>query len=99
MYLELWLPKPQYVRFKYCDIPQDIKDKYGLINLVHNGYVYARIDKAWYGLKEAGKIANDDMVTLLASHDYIQCPHTSGLFCHRTRGILFTLVVDDSIHK
>jgi len=95
MYLKSWLPKPQYVRFRYCEIPHKIKVQYNLASLVHNGYVYARIDKAWYGLKEAGKIANDDVISLLATHGYHQSKHTSGLFTHTTRDISFTLVVDD----
>lgn len=61
---------------------------------VHNGYVYARIDMAWYGLKESGKIANDDMVTLLLHrHGYHQAKHTIRLFTHKYRDISFTLVV------
>ena len=79
MYLESTLPKPQYVKFKYSEIPDDIKEQYDLQSLVHNGYVYVRIDKAWYGLKESGKIANDDMVALLKQHGYHQAKHTSGL--------------------
>ena len=58
-------------------------------------YVYARILRAWYGLKEAGKIANDDIVALMAKHGYYKAKHTEGLFLHKTRDISFTLVVDD----
>lgn len=35
------------------------------------------------------------MVALLAQHGYHQTKHTSGLFAHESRGISFTLVVDD----
>jgi hypothetical protein len=83
------------VRFKLEDIPKTIQEQYGLDQLVNNGYVYAQINKAWYGLKESGKLANDDMVGLLKRHGYHQAKHTSGLFTHETRDISFTLVVDD----
>ena len=57
---------------KYKKIPQeDIKIQYGLNKLVHNGNVYVRNDKVWYGLKKVGKLANADMVALLETHGYI----------------------------
>ena len=43
-------------------IPESIIQHYKLRNLVHNGYEYARIKKAWYDLKQSGKIAHDDLV-------------------------------------
>jgi hypothetical protein len=95
MYLETVLPEAQYVRFKIDEIPRTIQEQYDLSKLVHNGYVYAQINKAWYGLKESGKLANDDMVKVLEQGGYIQSRHTSGLFTHETRDISFTLVVDD----
>ena len=60
-----------------------------------DGYVYARIEKAWYGLKEAGFLANQTIVGLLKKHGYYQAKHTKGLFRHKTRDISFTLIVDD----
>jgi hypothetical protein len=57
-----------------------------------------------YGLPQAGKLANDGLVSHLAndglvshlaSHRYNQDPHTPGLFVHATRPIAFCLVVDD----
>ena len=49
---------------------------------------------AWYGLKQAGKIAHDDLVAHLKTHGYKEAI-TQGLFLHKTRPISFTLVVDD----
>ena len=59
------LPESQYVRFDVKLIPQEIIDYYDLHDKIHNSYVYARVKKAWYGLKEAGKIAHDDLVAHL----------------------------------
>ena len=69
--------------------------QYGLNKLVHNGNVYVRNDKVWYGLKKVGKLANVDMVALLETHGYIQCKHTNGLFTHKEHWISFMLVVDN----
>lgn len=40
--------------FDVRQIPQDIIEYYDLYDVIHNGYIYARIKKALYGLKEAG---------------------------------------------
>jgi hypothetical protein len=95
MYLMSSLPEAEYVRFRYDLIPPRIIQHYQLDLLVNNGYVYARIDKAWYGLKQGGKIAHDDLVQHLQKHGYVRAGHTDGLFKHITRDITFTLVVDD----
>jgi hypothetical protein len=50
--------------------------------------------RAWYGLKESGKMAHDDIVAHMAKHGYKEA-RTPGLFLHTTRPIRFTLVVDD----
>ena len=63
-------------------------------NKVVDGYVYARIKKAWYGLSESGRIAHDDLVNHLKKYGYVKT-NTAGLFRHITRDITFTLVVDD----
>jgi hypothetical protein len=63
--------------------------------MVDNGFVYAKINKAWYGLKQSGHIAHDDLVAHLKKFGYVKAKRTEGLFVHNTRKISFTLVVDD----
>lgn len=69
--LEPSLPNQQYARFKLNEIPMAIRTEYGLDAMEHNRCVYARIHKTWYGLKEARKIANDDMVEIIERHGYL----------------------------
>ena len=95
MYLMSSLPEAEYVRFRYDLIPPRIIRQYQLDLLVVDGFVYARINKAWYGLKQGGKIAHDDLVEHLKKHGYVRSGTTDGLFKHITRDISFTLVVDD----
>ena len=96
MYLASMLREPQYVRFKLRQVPQSIQEQYQLQDIVDNaGYVYAKINKAMYGLKESGRIANEDIVDHLAMHVYHESQLTTGLFKHDSRPISFTLVVDD----
>ena len=100
MYLGSNLPEAEYVRFKISLIPQEIIEAYNLKELAtYDGYVYARVNKAWYGLKQAGKIAHDDLVERLAEAGYRKGGHVEGYFKHDTRQIDFTLVVDDFLIK
>ena len=95
MYLCSWLKDYEYVRFNIDLIPPRIIEHYQLQKLVHKGYVYAKIKRAWYGLKQSSKIAHDDLVAHLKTHGYVRAPRTEGLFKHQTRDVSFTLVVDD----
>ena len=94
MYLMSDLVDAEYVKFNLSLIPQCIIDHYNLNDIAENGSVYAKINKAWFGLKQSGKIAHDDLVQHLAKHGYVQAENTDG-FVHGLRDISFTLVVDD----
>ena len=83
------------VKFSYNLISQRIIDHYKLNAIVDNGFVYTKINKAWYGLKQSGEIAHDDLVKHLNKYDYVKAEHTDGFFVHKLRDILFTLVVDN----
>ncbi len=51
-----------------------------------------------YGLKEAGKLSNLRLVSLLQTFDFHQTL-TPGLFRQASRPITFVLVVDDFIRR
>ena len=94
MYLCSTLNDAEYFRFPIHLIPPNIIAHYKLQPLIYNGYVYAQIKKAWYGLKQSGKIAYSDLVAHLKTSGYHKAPRTKGLFLHDTQDISFTLVVD-----
>jgi hypothetical protein len=94
-YLCTPMARYEYMRIPISQIPAAIFEQYQLHDLVHNGYVYVEIRRSMYGLPQAGKLANDDLIPHLAKHGYHQCKHTHGLFRHDTRPIMFCLVVDD----
>ena len=100
MYLGSDLPEAEYVRFLLSLIPEEIIIAYNLRDMAtSDGYVYAQVNKAWYGLKQAGKIAHDDLVQRLSEAGYTKAPLVEGYFRHETRQIDFTLVVDDFLIK
>lgn len=92
---ESLLPDAECVRFKHDLISPRITDCYDLDELVVDGFVCAKIKRAWCGLKQSGKIAHDDLVAHLGKHGCIKAGQTDGLFKHETRDVSFTLVVDD----
>lgn len=94
-YLNTPMTRFEYMRIPTDVIPDDIMNQYNLQALEHNGYVYVEIRKGMYGLPQAGRIANDQLVPYLAQHGYIQSKHTHGLFTHNSRPIAFSLIVDD----
>ena len=82
-----------YLRIPIEDVPQCILEHYNPV--VKNGYVYVVVMKGMYGLKQAGKLANDLLQVNLGKYGYSPVPITPGLWKHESRPISFTLVVDD----
>jgi hypothetical protein len=94
-YLNTPMSHYEYMKVPIHLFPDAIQQHYQLDPLLHNGGIYVEIRKGMYGLPQAGRLANDELVTHLAFHGYTQSPHTAGLFTHKTRPIAFCLVVDD----
>jgi hypothetical protein len=82
-----------YLRIPTTDIPTYIMDLYKPV--ITNGFAYVVVMKGMYGLKQAGKLANDLLQQNLGAYGYAPTPVTPGLWTHATRPISFTLVVDD----
>eukprot|EP00536_Pseudo-nitzschia_multiseries_P006199 jgi/Psemu1/14701/gm1.14701_g len=96
MYLCSDLKDPKYIRLKLELIPPRIIDTYKLEPLIHNCYVYGKIKKTWYGLKQSGKIFHDYLVVHLALSGYRKAAtRTEGLLLHDKRDISFTLTLDN----
>ena len=60
-YLGTPMNRYEYMWIKMSDIPQDIIDQYGLNNKAVNEKVLVEIRKGMYGLKQAGRIANNQL--------------------------------------
>eukprot|EP00979_Chaetoceros_neogracilis_P013015 scaffold3616_cov315-Chaetoceros_neogracile.AAC.1 len=84
----------QYMRIKADIIPAEVYAEYD-VPVNPDGYVYVEIRRGMYGLKEAGKIAFDQLVKKLAPFGYSPVEHTPGVWKHKTRKTVFTLCVDD----
>ena len=89
MYLMSNLFNSEYVKFKVDMIPPCIIAHYKL------EYIYAKINKSWYWLKQAGRITHNDLVQHLKKYRFVQAKKPDGLFTQILRHISFALAVDD----
>ena len=89
------MEKPQYMRMRWDQIPNDIRIRYNLQAMRHGDYVYVKIKKGMYGLKEAAILAYNKLVHHLTPRGYIPIEGTAGLWKHKTRKTIFCLCVDE----
>ena len=78
-------------------ILNEIIQQYHLHDIVSDGWVYLEILKRMYGLKQAGKIAHDELVKHLAPYGYKSARHTPWYWKHDNKQIFFVLCVDDFV--
>ncbi len=95
-YLMTPLHRPEFIRIKLCDIPEEVINEYKLREkATKNGSIYIRASRGMYGLPQAGLLANELLEKRLNKRGYHQSKLVPGLWTHDTRPIQFTLVVDD----
>ena len=95
-YLMTPLKRPEYIRIKMTDIPQEIIKEYKLHNIVSKeGSIYIMAIRGMYGLSQSGLLANELLEKRLNKHGYFQSKYIPGLWKHEWRPVQFTLVVDD----
>ena len=76
-------------------IPDEVIDQYSLRTLSSDGWVYLEILKGMPGLKQAGRIANDQLTAHLAHFGFAPVHRTPALRKHNTKPIISSLFVDD----
>ena len=53
-YLNKHMDGAEYIMIQISMIPQEFVDKYNLKGKLHNGYIFVRVNKGTYGLRQAG---------------------------------------------
>eukprot|EP00804_Cyclotella_cryptica_P022370 CCRYP_015924-RB/>CCRYP_015924-RB protein AED:0.39 eAED:0.39 QI:0/-1/0/1/-1/1/1/0/319 len=95
-YLNTPMARPEFMRPKLADIPEEFIILYNLRQLATpDGYIYVRVQKGMYGLPQAGIIAQQLLETRLVANGYRQSTVTPGFWKHDWRPIAFALCVDD----
>ena len=86
------MKKAKYMKIRYSLFPPDIIDQYNLSTKVSSdGYIYCKIKKGMYGLKEAAVLAYDQLTKFLNLQGYHHVPGTAGIWTHRTKSTAFCL--------
>ena len=90
------IPDAEYMKLPLGHFPADIIDRYKLNELVaDDGFVYIKIKKGMYGLKQAAILAYEYLITNLKESGYAPIPHSVGMWQHSSRRTKFCLCVDD----
>jgi hypothetical protein len=90
------MERPEYMKIPITRFPIDIIKKYTLDTKQDDKkFVYVKIKKGMYGLKQAAKLAYKNIIRLLTPAGYYPVPNTNGIWRHKTRSIRFCLCVDD----
>ena len=95
-YLMTPLKRPEYIRVRITDMPDEIISEYNLRDKVNaKGFIFIEVTKGMYGLPQAGLLVNELLEKRLNKHGYYQSKLVPGLRKHKTRPITFSIVVDD----
>ena len=57
-YLNTPMARPEYIRIKLSNIPDEIIKEYNFEAIAQNGAVYIKVNKGMYGLLQSGLLAN-----------------------------------------
>ena len=88
--------KKGYLRLKHNWLPAETRQLIGTTHLPDDADIILEVDNVVYGMDDAGRKAQIDLVNHLALHGYHMHRHTPGLFYHETRtSIHFSTWVDD----
>jgi hypothetical protein len=85
----------KYMKIPLALFPEWIKKQYNLNTHARDGFVFLEIQRAVWGLPQAGILANKLLQKPLKPQGIYECVNTPGLWRHATRPITFSLVVDD----
>ena len=95
-FLETPISGAEYIKIHSKYFPPDIKALYPIGGLINEyGYVYIRIKKCMYGLKQADSIAYKQLISHMDPQVYYTILFTTGLWAHQIRRTKSCHCVDD----
>ena len=95
-FLQTIMKEAEYMKIHQRYLTDEITKQYNTHDLVHNdGYVYCKIKRGMYGLKQAARLAYDMIKERLAPHGYKPRPLSPNIWTHDSRKTIFCLCVDD----
>ena len=95
-FLQSLMERPEYMRIHSKYFMEDIREKYNIVNIIApDGYVYCRIKRGMYGLKQAARLAYNALVSNLGNHGYRPDKFCPNIWTHDSLQTKFCLCVDD----
>jgi len=95
-FLQTVMDRPEYMRIHSKYFLQDMRDKYNIDSIIApDGYVYCKIKRGMYGLKQAARLAYDKLLQNLKKHGYSPDKYSPNIWGHDHRATKFCLCVDD----
>ena len=90
-YLGTPLPKGQeaYVKVPIALFTDDILDRRGLRQYIHDGHILLCATQAMYGLRTAGRLSKEYLDRLLAARGYFEDHLVPCIYRHTTNGVTF----------
>ena len=89
------MERPEYMSIHSKYFIKDMQDKYGIDNIIApDSYVYCRIKRGMYGLKQAARLAYDAILTNLKKHRYAPDKYSPNIWVNETRDTKFSSCVD-----
>ena len=90
------MERPEYMRIHGKYFLPDMRAKYNIDELIDvDGYVYCKIKRGMYGLRQAARLAWSALVKNLAQEGYHHDKFCHNIWSHNTRPTKFCLCVDD----
>ncbi len=95
-FLSTTMDRPEYIHIHKKYFLKRFLDNYKLWEkIASDNYVYLKICRGMYGLKQAAILAYKQLVSNLGQHGYSPIPLTTGLWKHNTLDTIVALSVDD----
>ena len=95
-FLQTIMEEPEFMRIHKKYITDEVRKQYNTDNFVStDGFIYCKIKRGMYGLKQAARLAYDLLRQRLAPHGYIPDEICPNFWKHKTRKTIFCLCVDD----
>ena len=86
----------EFMKILYKYFPVDIKKQYNLDSILRaDGYIYCKINKGMYGLKQAAVLAYNKLSTHLSDTGYHPIIGSMGMWKYKEKKINVCLCVDD----
>lgn len=83
-FLMTLMDDPEFMKIHIRNFPLDIIEFYKLTEKqTKDGYIYIRIKKGMYGLKQAALLGYQQLVRHLEPHGFHPIKHTEGLWKHK----------------